>query len=347
MKHLIFIFFVLFFISSGLLYSQNNKAARVYVDKIRKQTVAPAIDLSGNVEFPFISEVASEVNGIVEKALIEEGDIVKKDQIILKMESDILEKEIESLQALYNIASEASKLKKWEYDRYDTLYETGDIPLRELKIKETDYLKSKQNCLKLKADLERSKIMLDKKSLRSPFNGEVVKKMTHEGNWLEIGETAAIIASKDIIDIVCHVPQSSFESIAEGDEAEISINNRSFKGRIFSKIHFGDLNSRTYPVKIRAKNEFSLANGMEVKVSIKTGKAKESFIVSRDALITRNDSYYIYVAKNSKAEEISVRILSYTGENAEIISDEINDNMLVITRGNRFLSDGQSIEIVK
>lgn len=347
MKHLLLFFFVLFFILSGLIYPQNNKPARVYVDKIKKQKVAPTIDLSGNVEFPHISEVASEVNGVVDKVLFEEGDEVKKDQIILKMESDILEKEIESLEALYNIAAEESKLKKWEYERYDTLYVTGDIPLRELKIKETEYLKSMQECNRLKADLEKSKILLEKKSLRSPFNGQVVKKMTYKGNWLEIGETAAIIASKEIIDIVCHVPQKSFESIAVGDEAEISANSKRFKGNIFSKIHFGDLNSRTYPVKIRAKNEFSLANGMEVQVSIKTGKPKESYIVPRDAIITKNDSYYIFAALNSKAEEIAVSIISYIGENAEIISDEINDNMLVVVRGNRFLSDGQSLEIVK
>jgi RND family efflux transporter MFP subunit len=348
MKKSLFII-LMFCVASSLCVFQlaAQNATRVYVAEVKKQSVTPTIELSGTVEYPEVSEVASEISGIVSEVLFDEGDRVNKGDVLLRLNSDLLAKETETLEAMYNEANEDTKLKLWEHHRYDTLHMAGDVPLREKKIAETKYNISRHKAAGLKAEWERSKIMLEKKTLRTPFSGVIVKKLTHTGNWLEPGSPAAVIASDGMIDIVCHVPQNKLHLITPGDRAEISANGKTFEGKVFSKIPYGDVNSRTYPVTIRTKNAYSLANGMETHVVLHSGHSRESFLVPRDAIVTKNDSYYIYATKNNRAKEIPVEIVSYKGAKVEIKTDQINGNSQVITRGNRFLTDNQMIEIVR
>jgi membrane fusion protein, multidrug efflux system len=320
---------------------------RVYVSKISLKTITPSIELSGSAEYPELSNLSTEVSGIVENIYFDEGDVVKKGAVLLELNSDILRKELEISKAEHLIAMEESELKKWEFERYDTLFSSGDIPLRDLKQKETEYLKSKYMAERAASRLALLEITLEKKKIRSPFNGVVVKKMTHTGNWLQEGMTVAVIASNDFIDIVCNAPQSVIGEISKGDAAEIIHINETIKAKVFSAIPYGDVNTRTFPVKIRLKNKYDIVGGMELRVKLHTSKPRDSFIIPRDALVIKSDRYYIYIADNSVAKEIPVEVIGYEGKNAEVQSKMIRDKMNVIIRGNQFLQDNQKIEIVK
>jgi RND family efflux transporter MFP subunit len=336
---------LLSFSLSAASFAQNP--TRVYVSNVEKKLFAPTIELSGTVEYPDLSNLSSEVSGIVENVFFDEGDIVKKGQVLVQLNDDILNKEIDIAKAIYNSSFEEFKLKKWEFERYDTLFSSGDIPLRDLKQRETEYLKSKYQMEKAASELALLELMSEKKKIKAPFNGVIVEKFTHTGDWLESGMPVAKVAANDQVDIVCHAPQSVREEISKGDPAEILIKKKSIPATVFSVIPYGDINTRTFPVKIRVKNQKELAAGMEVIVNLQTSKPRESFIIPRDAIVIKNDAYMIYIAENQKAKEIPVEVISYEGINAEVISNKLRDGMQVITRGNQFLSNDQNIEIVK
>ncbi len=320
---------------------------RVYVSDVSRSSVAPMLELSGEVEFPEISGLACEVSGVVDKIHFDEGDKVRRGEALLSLNSDIAEKDAAALEAMYKSAEEDARLRKWEFERYDTLYIAGDVPEREKRIRETEYLKCAHAAEKLKAECERAKLILDKMTLRAPFDGIILKKLTHTGCWLEPGTPAAVIASSGKIDIVCNVPQSKFASVSVGDLAKITTDGGTFEGRVFAKIPRGDANSRTYPIKIRVDNTMNLAAGMEVNVALQCGKPRQSVIVPRDAVVARNDSYYIYAIDGSNAREIQVEVVSYQGVDAEVKSPKLDKYKQVVVRGNRFLTDGQLIDIAR
>lgn len=340
-----FIISALISLCFSFIYSQQPTP--VYVASVAKKIVTPTIDLSGTVEYPELSNVSTEISGIVQKIYFDEGDIVKKGTVLLKLNSDILEKEILITKANYAHAQEELKLKKWEYERYDTLYSSGDIPLRDLRKRETEYLKSSFNVEKYKAELEKLELTLEKKSIKAPFNGVVVKKLTYTGNWIEAGMAAAIIAANDMIDIICHAPQNISQNLTKGDNVEVICNKKVINAKVSSVIPYGDVNTRTFPIRIRAKNQENLASGMEVKVKVQTSKPRQSFIIPRDAIIIRNDNYSVFVVDNSKAKEIFIDIINYEGKNAEVQSEMLKDKMKIVIRGNQFLKDGQMLEIIK
>ena len=333
-------------INSFILLSQN--ATRVYVGKIEKKVVSNSIEVVGTIEFPEISNVASEVSGKVDKVFIDDGQRVKKGEIIVQLNSDLLDKEIEVAKANYLAKIQDFELKKWHFDRLDTLFKSGDIPQKDLKERNTQYIISQYELEKAKADLEKLELLLKKKSIVSPFDGVVIDKLVSKGDWVDEGKPVAIIASDSKVDVVCNAPQDLISNLSKGNEVDVIFNKSKIQGKITSIVPKGNINTRTFPVKIRLNNtDQQFMDGMEVKVKLMSGKQRNSFIVQRDAVVTKNDRSFIYVVENSKALEIPVEVISYQGLNVEIASDQINTQMQVVIRGNQFLSTGQLLEIVK
>lgn len=340
---ILFAFLLLF--HSSIAFSQN--AVKVQLADVQKKNVSQNIDLSGTVEYPEISSVATEIAGIVEKVYFEEGEKVRRGDTLVLLNCDVLLKEIAAAVANFNSAFEEYQMQKWDYERYDTLYQAGDIPLKSQREKQAAYLKSQYNSEKAKAELERLQQLLNKKSILAPFTGVILKKLTNKGNWIEAGESVAILASDSKVDVLCNVPQDLISTVSKGDEVDIFYKKNKIKAKVFSVIPNGNINTRTFPIRIRMNNEHNLMNGMEVKVSIQAGKQRNSFLVSRDAIVTRNDKYYVYATENGKAKEIEVDIRAYQGLNAEVESTLLKENMKVVVRGNQYLSNGQAIEVVK
>ncbi|WP_169704191.1 efflux RND transporter periplasmic adaptor subunit [Candidatus Kuenenia stuttgartiensis] len=103
----------------------------------------------------------------------------------------------------------------------------------------------------IKAELESLSIELQKKNIRSPFNGVILKKYVQVGEWLTPGTVIATIAQTDVVEVVLNVPEKICLLIKQNMDAVVKINEKIFHGKIFVVIPHGDVSTRTFPVRIR------------------------------------------------------------------------------------------------
>ena len=66
---------------------------------------------------------------------------------------------------------------------------------------------TEKHAASLNAQVEQLAIELEKKIIRSPFDGVVIKRHVDRGEWIAEGETIAVIGKDDIIDIVAELPE--------------------------------------------------------------------------------------------------------------------------------------------
>jgi multidrug efflux pump subunit AcrA (membrane-fusion protein) len=78
--------------------------AKVVVSEVRSGTIVPEAEFVGTVYYPQVSDVASEVSGKVDKVNFEEGDRIKKGHLLVKINSDLIRKDIQTKRALYEQA---------------------------------------------------------------------------------------------------------------------------------------------------------------------------------------------------------------------------------------------------
>lgn len=316
----LFIFVLLY---SSTLYAQEKKPqgmpppANVVVSDVSTGMVAPEAEFVGTVYYREVSDVACEIDGKVEEVSFEEGQRIKKGNVLVKLNSDLLLSDLEK--AVIAL------------DRVENLYK--------------EELISEQAYDERRFEVERLEISLSKKTLKAPFTGVIVKKHVERGEWLSPGSVVATIARDDVIDIIVEVPESIINIITPGMKVKVKARGKEINGKIFVIIPLVNISTRTFPVKIRVKNNLSLIEGMEARVNLPVAKKEKALIVHRDAVITVFGNTVVFAVIDSKAKMIPVKVIGYKGMRAGIQANGLKEGMKVVVKGNERLMDGQIVKI--
>jgi RND family efflux transporter MFP subunit len=195
----------------------------------------------------------------------------------------------------------------------------------------------------LKAQVEQFEIELKKKIIRAPFNGVVIKRHVDRGEWVSEGETVAVIGKDDTIDIIADVPERYIQYIKKDMRVNAMVNGYQLSGNVIAVVPRGDVATRTFPVKIRMANEYSLIEGMSARVILPTAKTVDTLIVPRDSVTTKFGKNVVFAVLDSKASMMPVKIIGYDGLTAGIQAKGLIDGMLVVVEGNERLRDKQAV----
>ena len=344
-------FILILLISYADLFAQEEKQkgmppAIVVVAQVGSGMIAPYSEFVGTVYYKEVSEVAAEVSGKVEEVSFEAGQRVgKKGTILVKLSSDLLLKSLEAAEASYEQTVSDLKKAGKDLERSEGLFREQLIP--EESFDEDKFAKEalELKAASLRAEVERLKIELEKKTVRAPFEGIVLKRHIDRGEWLSPGSVVATLATDDFVDIIAEVPESIINNISNDMNVDIESGGHFLKGKVRAVIPRGEISTRTFPVKIRAKNSLALKEGMEARVKLPTGKEVKTLTVPRDAVITAYGNTVVYVVNDSKAAMIPVRIIIYKGMIAGIAGEGLKEGMKVVIKGNERLQPGQDVMI--
>ncbi len=114
-------------------------------------------------------DISSEVPGVLSDVKVDRGDVVKKGQLIARLESGV-EK------ARVNVAKAKAEFNKRKLARNDDMYKKELISLQERDEVETEWRVSIM-------ELSEAKQVYEQRQLRSPINGRVVHQNTDVGEF--------------------------------------------------------------------------------------------------------------------------------------------------------------------
>lgn len=320
--------------------------ALVTVSEVREGTIAPEREFVGTVFYPEVSEVSAEVNGGVVDARIEEGRRVRKGDVLVRLDADLLEKTIASTRASHGQVLVDLEKARVDYRRIENLYRQEAIAEQVYDENRFRVMSLEKRAESLLADIERLEAELLRKTVRAPFDGVIVKKLVDRGEWLSPGDKVATLARDDSVDVIVEVPGEVVPFVRPGRKVAVSVAGRETAGEFVSVVPRGDISTRTFPVKIRLRNRYGLIEGMEARVSVPTGKRETSLLVARDALVTGSGNSAVFTIVDGKAKMVPVKVLRIEGGSAGIEADGIRKGMTVVVKGNERLRDGQPVTIV-
>lgn len=249
---------------SGVLGKEEG--VKVAVEKVIKRTIVETVSASGKVYPEDERKVSSDVSGEITDLYVQEGDSVRKGQVLARVFADVLtsnrdrsasvvnqqEAQVGNIEA--SIASFEARLNqaKLAYDRQKKLFDDKVISRAEFEQAESQYLTAKadlnaarQNVKGTKAavqsaraDLNAANKNLSRTSIVSPMEGIVsllaVKKGERvAGNQFSLGTEMMRIADLSKIEVRVDVGENDIPKIHIGDSATIEVdayNDRKFKG---------------------------------------------------------------------------------------------------------------------
>jgi RND family efflux transporter MFP subunit len=241
---------------------------------------------------------------------------------------------------LSDLEQARTELKRAENLRQEELISEQRYDINSFRVKGLE-----KKALALKAEVEHLEIEIQKKVVRVPFEGVVIKKHIDSGEWLSSGDTVATIAKDDIVDIIVEVPEGILNFVKQGAGVNVKTAGRIIRGKVSVVIPSGDVSTRTFPVKIRVRNKLFLMEGMEARVNLPVGKKTKTLIVSRDAVIPVFGIDAVFSVIDNIAKMIPVKVAGYDGMKAGVFAEGLKEGMRVVVKGNERLRDGQEVRI--
>jgi len=320
---------------SGLIYwrtasvrKQQQKDIRTVT--IKRMTLKEEITATGRIEALKSVDVKSEVSGKIISLKVDEGDYVKKGDLIAQLDSTEAQLDYRKAESNYLTA-------KANLERQKVLFEKEFVPRGQLETAENNFKQAESDYLSAK---ER----LDKTSIYAPMSGQVIKKYLEEGNVIASG-VSLVSSGNNIFTIadVTHkyvdtqVDEVDIGNIKEGTPAVISVDaypNKDFTGKVIrvSPMATIEQNLTFFNVKVEILDPLNLLRvNMSADVKIIPRKKENALALPLEALKGKKNDYYVLVKRNPKKfERQPIKIGIENDKYVEVVEGlKENDEILV------------------
>ena len=323
------------------------RASLVEVQTLKKQEVNDLQEFVGTVNFDKKSKIASESSGLAKGINFEVGQKIKKDELLVKIDSDILDAQIKASKSAVNMYSVQLKNAKKNFERYTVLLQKKSIAQKIYDDSKLEYDVANENLISAKAKLNELSIQKSKKEIKAPFSGIIVEKNINTNEWLNQGTQVATIVNTDALEIIFNLPISYINGLKAGDIYDIEVSAQTIKAKLYAVIPSGDKLTRTFPVRFKADiKDMFVFDGAGAKINFAKESKNVALVINRDAVIKRFNMDVIFAVVENKSVMIPVQVTTYSGMNAAISAQGLVEGMEIITKGNERIFPDMTVQVL-
>ncbi len=298
----------------------------------------------GTLYYSESSVVASQVAGLALKVNFDTTDHVKKNQLLVELDYEILDSKKHAVKASINeIRLQLEKVNK-DLKRYTKLLKQKNVSQQQFD--EIYYNKTtlEQKLIALQAQFDILNIERKQSLIRAPFKGFITKKEIYRGEWVDKGGQIATLVNPDKIYALFNIPVNFANKLTVNQPLEVHINKKKYPASIEGLIIQGDPKTRTLPLKVKLnKGDNSLYGGLEAEIQLPRNNQSQSLLLPRDAVIKRFGQNVVFIIKEGKAQMIPVQVLLYKGSQVAVTAEGLSSQMHVITKGNERIFPDQAV----
>lgn len=192
------------------------------------------IKVSGNIEATDI-RLSFRVQGKIKELLTDEGEVVKAQDIVARLEIDELTKIKSETEASLKSAEFIYERAKEDYGRLENLLQAGAISAQKRDAAKTSADSAKANVDALRASLDLAQTRLGFADLASPIDGFILTKSAEAGEVVAPGATVFTVADLKNIWLTAYVSETELGKVKLNQEAYIKTDTypgKIYKGRI-------------------------------------------------------------------------------------------------------------------
>ncbi len=326
---------------------------QVRVAPVRLAPILQQLPLSGTVLSPRRSNVAPQESGLVRRMAVDEGDRVEAGDILLELDPELMQLELERLQASQAEARLLHKDAQRRADEGRRLIGERNISQSEYESRLADEAAAEQRLLQLNVEVRMQQVRLQRTIVRAPFAGVIGAKMTEVGQWLAAGSPAFNLAQLDPLRVQARIPERYFGEVAAGTPVRIAFDawpGQTMDARIDRIVAVSDADTRSFVARIDVPNtERRIAPGMSAQLVFRLGDERSQPVlqVPADAIVRHADgTALVWVVNDGAARAVSVAVGRRSGDYVEVHADDLQAGEPVVTLGNESLREGQAVTAV-
>jgi HlyD family secretion protein len=338
----IFVFILLAAIAAGAYYyyqqTHQPKPEDLYrLDEVTQGDIEQSVSANGTLNPVSLISVGTQVSGIVRKLYVDFNDEVKKDQVLLELDSALFNAQITQSKSSVRNNQASVELATANEKRIRELYSQEFVSKQELDTAVQVLKSAKAQLDSARGLLARDQTNLDFTIIRSPVSGIVVNRVVDVGQTVAASfQTPTLIQiAQDLakMQIDTSFAEADIGKIKEGQKVKFNVDafpNRNFEG-VVKQLRLNSTNTTnvvTYNVVVSVDNsDLTLLPGMTAYVNIAVASAEQSLLVPNAAL--RYKPTLDTVASDDKQNEIIK-----TGDRNSNVGDVANNGRSKGARSN-------------
>lgn len=279
-------------------YRSQNTAEIIPTETVKRSDVSETVSVTGELVPSEFADLSSQSAGTVDKVWVKEGDVVQAGQVIARLDSSVLQSQLNEARIAQAIAEQNERLARHGWD---------NLKQEERNVKKLASEQARENVRTVAAQINDRKIF-------SPITGRVSRLDVRAGEVITLGKVIARIAKDENFVIEARVPESDIIKAVIGMSSKVTF-DAFLPDEIFdATVTEIDQASTTvqdvvsYVVKFRLeKTDDRLKEGMTANLDIETAKRADVLIVPFRALTKEDGKTYAEVKRgDNQFEKVEV-----------------------------------------
>lgn len=311
-----------------------EKLKLVEVISLVPQDFSHFIELQGKVSTENVSYVTPRgMGGQVKQLFVKQGDVVKKGQLLMKLEDGIVQQNIKQVESQLAFAKNI-------FSRQENLWKDGIGT-------EIQFLSAKNNVESLEKQLGLVKEQLSTTLVTAEVSGVI------ESVSIKVGETfignpmaTIVIVNPGNLKAIVDVPENYISKVKKGMTVVINIPdlNESFNSKVSVVSETINVTSRSFVAESKLPSKSNIKPNQVAILKLLDHQAKNTIVVPVETVQTDEKGKYVFVMveENGKmiARKRSISIGEFYDELIEVTAG-LTANEKLVTKGFQGLYEGQ------
>jgi RND family efflux transporter MFP subunit len=269
------------------------------VAQVEKADLVEGIPLSGTLQPAVDVRIASPIPEVIEQVLVNEGDAVKKGQVLARFQTGVVGAQAASAEAQRRIAAS-------DYERMKNLFAEGavsqkDVENAELTLRSAEAIEAQATK------------RLSEATVRAPVSGVISERLVESGNRVKDGDHLFQLVNTDALEFQATVPSQFAGQLRPGAPVALSITGLGEGSNVSGKVArinaAVDPSTRQVKVYITVPNtQHRMVGGLFASGRVVLKEARGALAVPRVGVRVDGDQPYVLVVEGGKVARRDVTV---------------------------------------
>jgi membrane fusion protein (multidrug efflux system) len=332
-------------------------AAPPVLDIGKENTVSVATDdivsgpaVSGTLAPKTQATVRAELGGALLMVSAEQGQAVRRGQVLARIEARTAEEAVSSAQSSVRSQEQALDLAKRELARAEKLVSAGAVAERAVEGARNEVVRLESEVASAKSRLSTARETQRDATVVAPISGIVAARPANAGDVVAVGTPLYTIVDPSSIQLEASVPSESLSLVRVGAEVVFEVRgypDQTFTGKVERISPTADPTTRQVPIWVTVDNRSGrLVAGLFADGRV-TQASRKGLIVPLSVIADVDTQPTVMRIRDGKVEKVTVRLglVDAQNERAEI-ADGLSEGDLLLTGVAQGVTPGTQVKVV-
>jgi RND family efflux transporter MFP subunit len=309
--------------------------------------------ISGSLQAERRADLRAEVSAMVLKVHKENGEMVRKGDLLVTLDSSVLRDNLNSAEESFRAATQSLDGAERQFQRMKSLQSQGMVSTQGLEESELKRNAAQSEFVASKARVAAAKQQLERTEVRAPFQGVVSARKASAGDTAQMGKELIQVIDPSSMRFEGQVSADQMNVVKLGQRVNFRINGMSQVDKQLSSSGIvkridGAANPITRQVSVIVElsgKDRPPVVGLYAEGIIET-QTKPAVMVSENSLRREGDKVFVWVLDNNTLSKRSIEINGRDSRTGNwVVKTGLNAGDKVLRKDGSALKDGQSFTL--